>query len=154
MKFQLSKSEKRELKNLAKKNKSAKLFKRTQALLLLSEGKSVRDVAKTLSVSRQAVYNWKERYETSNRDPKSLLSKPIPGRPRIHSEKELKKIKTEFNKNPKKLGYVTEFWTVRLLIEHLKKKCGIIISDKTLRRRLHEFGYVWRHPRYVYEAGQ
>jgi transposase len=39
---------------------------------------------------------------------------------------------------------------VPLLAHDLAARHGIAIGPRTLRRRLHEAGYRWKRPRYVY----
>jgi transposase len=41
-------------------------------------------------------------------------------------------------------------WTVPLLTAHLGQVHGCMVSERTLRRRLHEYGWRWKRPRYVY----
>jgi transposase len=41
-------------------------------------------------------------------------------------------------------------WTVPLLTAHLGQAHGCVVSERTLRRRLHEYGWRWKRPRYVY----
>ncbi|WP_335645653.1 winged helix-turn-helix domain-containing protein [Microvirga ossetica] len=42
-----------------------------------------------------------------------------------------------------------QVWGVLLRHQHLATK-GLAVSPRTLRRRLHEAGYRWKRPRYVY----
>ena len=41
-------------------------------------------------------------------------------------------------------------WTVPLLARYLRQGHGIMVNARTLRRRLHEAGYRWKRPRYVF----
>jgi transposase len=52
-------------------------------------------------------------------------------------------------RDPRRCGYQATGWTVPLLAHDLAAK-GIAVSPRTLRRRLHEAGYRWKRPRYVY----
>jgi transposase len=54
-------------------------------------------------------------------------------------------------RDPRRCGYQATSWTVPLLAHDLAAK-GIAVSPQTLRRRLHEAGYRWKRPRYVYVA--
>ena len=37
-----------------------------------------------------------------------------------------------------------------LLGHYLRQRHGVTVSARTLRRRLHEAGYRWKRPRYIY----
>ena len=52
-------------------------------------------------------------------------------------------------RHPHPCGYPATSWTAPLLAHDLAAK-GIAVSPRTLRRRLHEAGYRWKRPRYVY----
>ena len=54
-------------------------------------------------------------------------------------------------RDPRRCGYQATSWTVPLLAHDLAAK-GLAVSPQTLRRRLHEAGYRWKRPRYVYVA--
>jgi transposase len=53
-------------------------------------------------------------------------------------------------RDPRGCGYRATSWTVPLLAHHLRKRHGVSVSGRTLRRRLHETEYRWKRPRYVY----
>jgi len=36
------------------------------------------------------------------------------------------------------------------LTSYLQEECGCPVSERTLRRRLHEGGWRWKRPRYVF----
>ena len=44
-------------------------------------------------------------------------------------------------RDPRLLGYRATTWTVPLLASHLREHAGCVVSARTLRRRLHEWGY-------------
>ena len=51
-------------------------------VLEVCRGVPVAEVARTLAVSRQSIYNWIETYQDSY-DPKVLSDSPHPGRPSV-----------------------------------------------------------------------
>jgi transposase len=53
-------------------------------------------------------------------------------------------------RDPRPLGYRATTWTVPLLASYLRQRRGCTVSARTLRRRLREWGYRWKRPRYVY----
>ena len=46
-------------------------------------------------------------------------------------------------------GYDANTWTVPLLATHLRTQ-GVVISARTLRRRIRAARFRWKRPRYVY----
>jgi transposase-like protein len=65
-KFHLSRGEKAGLRRIARTDPNPRVALRAQALLLLEEGKSVTEVARTCKVSRETVYNWLKRWERTS----------------------------------------------------------------------------------------
>lgn len=53
--------------------------------------------------------------------------------------------------DPRTLGYRATGWTVPLLTTHLNQKCGGRVSQRTLRRRLEQYGWRWKRLRYFYQ---
>jgi transposase len=51
--------------------------------------------------------------------------------------------------DPCQFGYDANTWTVPLLAAHLHTQ-GVVISARTLRRRIHHARFRWKRPRYVY----
>jgi transposase len=52
--------------------------------------------------------------------------------------------------DPRQHGYRATTWTVPLLATHLRDAHGCFVSERTLRR-LHEQGWQWKRPPYVYQ---
>ena len=53
-------------------------------------------------------------------------------------------------RDPRSCGYLATTWTVPLLVHYLAAHDDIAVSPRTMRRRLHEAGWRWKRPRYVY----
>jgi transposase len=126
----------------------AGVFKRTLALLHLDAGKAVAEVAAELGVSRQSVYNWRDRYLLSP-TPRSLLDHRGHGHVSAFDDDLLAVLRGALQGPPSAWGYRDLEWAVPLLVEHLEHWDGRVWSDATLRRQLHALGYVWKRPRYV-----
>lgn len=58
----LNEQQREELRRVARQGQPAHLRSKALAMLGLDEGRSVGEVAGSLRVSRQAVYNWRRRY--------------------------------------------------------------------------------------------
>ncbi len=76
----LSAGERRRVLNLFQETDDAHLYRRVLAVLEHSRGKSVVEIAESLQVSRQSVYNWIGRFRHTH-DILELVDAPHPGRP-------------------------------------------------------------------------
>jgi transposase len=124
-------------------------YRRLQAVLLVAQGRAVREVADITAARPWAIYSWVRRYLRSHR-PESLHDAARSGRPPAAGRLTDARIVREVRRDPFRLGYNTTGWTVALLARHLGHKYGCPISARTLRRRMHRLGLRWKRPRYVY----
>jgi transposase len=73
-----------------------------------------------------------------------LLDEVRPGRPR-----EAEDLAEVLAQDPRPRGYRATGWTAPLLTTHLNQECGCQVTERTLRRRLEQYGWRWKRPRYV-----
>ena len=122
---------------------------RLAALAAMACGFCVSDVARWFSVTRQTLYNWGDRFLQSQFRPESLANDSRPGRP-THWDAELTSfLAATMQYSPRRFGYPNANWTIELLQDHLVNNAGQWFSDDTIRRQLHQLGYVWKRARYV-----
>ncbi|RYZ52185.1 MAG: transposase [Chitinophagaceae bacterium] len=140
----------RKLERYRQSVKDRRNYLRMQAVLLVLRGETSSRVAGVLSCSRQAVNKWVRCYLASGA-PSSLLTQARSGRPRKGGELHRETISKALMLNPFSLGYKVGAWTVALLCPYLLDDEQIVISPHTLRRRLHQWGFRYKRPRYVYE---
>jgi transposase len=126
----------------------ARVYRRTLAVLEASRGQSVVQIAQTLGVTRQSVYNWIEAY-TAAWDPDALVDADRSGRPSCWTEDLRGLLRSLFAQAPDQLGYFAVNWTVPLLQEHLQHQTGHWLAEDTIRRELDRLGYVWKRSRYI-----
>ncbi len=107
------------------------MYRRLEALLLVVEGYSVAEAARRCRVNRSSVHRWLAQYRAKH-EATALCDRLRSGRPRLHH-----------NLTPRRLAAP--------LAHDLAAK-AIAVSPWTLRRRLHEAGYRWKRPRYLYVA--
>jgi transposase len=129
--------------------REARVYRRLEALLLVAEGRSVAEAARCCRVDRASVHRWLAQYLT-RRNATTLADRPRSGRPRRGSTLTPQRLATALARDPRRCGYRATSWTVPLLAHYLAAHDGIAVSARTLRRRLHEAGYRWKRPRYVY----
>ncbi len=125
----------------------ARLYRRTLAVLEIGRGRSIAQVAQTLGVTRQSVYNWVAGYAQAY-DPRALRDQPHPGRPGFWNEDHQALLRCLMERAPEEFGYFAGSWTVPLLQEQWEHATGVYPSEDTVRRGLLELGYVWKRGRY------
>jgi transposase len=127
----------------------ARVYRRVEALLLVAEGQTVAEAARRCHADRSSVHRWLGQYG-AGQDATALADRPRCGRPRQSSRLTPRRLARVLARDPRRCGYQATSWTVPLLAHDLATQEGIAISARTLRRRLHEAGYRWKRPRYVY----
>ena len=105
-------------------------------------------VAKRARVGRSTVYRWIERY-LAEQAPSALADERRSGRPRTAPVLTDKKLRQLLTSDPCRFGYDATTWTVPLLATHLCTQ-GVVISGRTLRRRIRAARFRWKRPRDVY----
>src|ERR687894_1061630 len=129
--------------------REARVYRRVEALLLVAGGQTVAGAARRCHVDRSSVHRWLGQYG-ARRDATALADRPRSGRPRRSSRLTPRRLAAVLARDPRRCGYQATSWTAPLLAHYLAAQDGIAISARTLRRRLHEAGYRWKRPRYVY----
>jgi transposase len=125
-----------------------RLYRRLRAVAEIAEGEPVVAVAKRARVGRSTVYRWIERY-LAERAPSALADGKRSGRPRTTPALTDSKLRQLLMSDPCRFGYDANTWTVPLLATHLHTQ-GLVISARTLRRRIRAARFRWKRPRYVY----
>lgn len=128
---------------------TARVFRRLQAVLLIAQGRGVRDVTTVTGLARSSVYYLVKHYLQTHQVT-GLHDSARSGRPRVALAATDERILRELNRSPLSLGYRTNVWTVELLAAHLSERYKCRIRPRTLRRRMKEIGLRCKRPRYVY----
>ena len=127
----------------------ARDYRRLGAVLLVAEGHAINEAARRVRVARLSVRRWVERY-LQDRDVHALVDRPRHGRPRRAKRLTPQRLAATMARDPLRCGYLATTWTVPLLVHYLAQHDGIEVSQHTLQRRLHEAGWRWKRPRYVF----
>src|SRR5215204_7339072 len=141
-------ADRRRLESALSAAREARLRRRLEAVLLVAEGQTVSEAARRVRAARLSVRRWVERH-LAGHDAAALADRPRRGRPRSAPWLTPRRLAAALARDPRRCGYRATTWTVPLLAHDLAAK-GIAVSPRTLRRRLHEAGYRWKRPRYVY----
>ena len=126
-----------------------KFFRRLQVVLYLAEGGSLDTAAQFARVDCSTVHRWLHIYER-NRCPEDWRDEVRPGRPREAEDLDADLLAEVLAQDPRTRGYRATGWTAPLLTTHLNRECGCPVSARPLRRRLEQYGWRWKRPRYVY----
>jgi transposase len=84
------------------------------------------------------------------REATTLLDRPRSGHRHGQPTLTPRRLAAALARDLRRSGYQATSWAVPLLTHYLAAHEGIAVSPRTLRRRLHEAGYRWKRPRYVY----
>lgn len=146
--WDLTAKQRKQLERTLHRTCDARVYRRALAVLEVSRGMSVDEVAQMLSVSRQSVYNWISQFE-SDEWAVSLADQARSGRPRLWTEQRQAWLQGLMQLKPEARGYFANSWTVPLLQEELFHCTGWNVSEDTIRRGLRQLGYVWKRSRYA-----
>lgn len=148
--FQLNARQRGELEELVAHTPLAKERCRAQALLWLAEGADVSEVAESLHVTRQTVYNWVSRFQhRAGLDLRArLLDATRPGRPRTAGGAIDELIAGVIDGDPRQFGYHATTWTAPLLRCYLRDHHGVEVSGRTVGRAIDRLGIRWKRPRH------
>lgn len=117
--------------------------RRKKASRYFTTGKSVLWIAEKFGVTRSAVYQWKEKWK---REGMNGLKKGSYGRVSKLTVKQEKEIQKDIAKGAKKCGYDTDFWTIKRIADHIKKKTRVVYQDRSLWHTLRRFGFSCQKP--------
>jgi transposase len=143
--------DRRRLLRALQETHEVRLFRRLQAVLRVAEGCSVSGTARQAGVDRSSLHRWVKLYRQT-RQAESLAEASRSGRPREADDLDEELLAEVLALDPREQGYWATTWTVPLLRTYLEEQYGCPVSARTLRRRLHEFGWCWKRPRSVFSA--
>lgn len=141
-------ADRQRLRQALEEAKQARLYRRILAVLLVAEEQPISEAAEHVRADARSVRRWRDRY-LERHEPHDLADAPRPGRPPKANALKPEVVAEVLRTDPRGLDYASTTWTVPLLRRHLAR-LGHHLSERTLRRRLHAFGYRWKRPRYRY----
>jgi transposase len=122
----------------------ADLRLRTQMVLLAHQGRSVSEIAQIACRSQDTVLRHLKRFVSDGL--KALFRRKAPGAaPTITREWEAELLRV-IDLDPHTLGVASANWTTTLLATYLARVTGIVVSEETVRLRLHANGFVCKRP--------
>ena len=146
----LSNTDYKKLMAIASTTHDARLLRRAQALLWLSDGEAVEDIAGQLLVTRQTVYRWVNRFQqrAELEIEARLADRARGGRPRtVRGIIEPLLVKA-LEQAPGAVGYHATVWTTPLLCRYLEAQHQIKASRRSVGAALARLDMVWKRPRH------
>lgn len=140
-----------ELEHLLTRHTDSRLYQRASALLLLDDGQSVEEIATSLRVSRQTVYNWAWRFQQRNEPSisKRLADAERGGRPVTVKGIIDPLIDVIIDSDPRDYGYNSTVWTAELLRRYLHEQHQQEASLRSIGYALVRLDIGWKHPRHT-----
>jgi len=121
--------------------------RRISALLGLARGESVMQVAETLSVSRQAVYEWLKDFLLRGIESVSY-NRPTGRKPRL-TKTQKRRLVELVKAGPVAAGYLSHCWTSLLIQQLIRREFGVLYSRHYVCELLHNLGFSYQKAKFV-----
>jgi transposase len=105
---------------------------RLRGLLLVTAGRSCREVAEPFGESGTTVQRWVSRFEQGGLD--ALREGERAGRPRTLDAKDWRRLQADLRKAPRDFGLAATLWDGPVLSEHLRHRHGTWECGNVLKR--------------------
>lgn len=135
----------RDLETFYRKEKHSRIKERALILIHSKEGKTTREVARTVKKSPTTVSLWIRRFNEEGFG--GIKNKPKAGRPTKAAKDSFEAIREDLAKSPESFGYNQQFWSTKLLRTHIREHYKAEYTDRHIIRLLHVFGYSLIKPR-------
>ena len=133
-----------ELKALHKAEKDTKARDRLLVYMARKRGDSIRKIADDFGSTYSTIRDWLVRAKDGLgrlHDTKRL------GPSRRLSAEQLAEIREDLLAGPRELGFETDMWTGKILVEHIRRKYEITFVPRTMQTLMHEMGFRHVKPR-------
>ena len=115
---------------------------RTRGLGLLAEGKTPKEVAEILEVTRRTVNRWQQEAKHAK---KKKATRP-PGRPRKLSEKQVKRLEKALDKGAYAFGYAGDYWTLDRIAQVIWQLFGVRYETSAVWHVMQRMGWSSQRP--------
>jgi transposase len=126
-----------------------RVVRRISALLGLAKGESVAEVAETLSVSRQAIYDWLRIFMVAGMD--SLVYRWSRGRKSRLTKTQKQRLSELVEAGPLEAGYGTGCWTSLLIQQLILREFRVLYNRHYVCELLHNLGFSFQKAKFVSE---
>ena len=141
----LTAKERDALSKIASSSTDGKETRKALTVQLSSQGKTVPEIARTLSVSSASILRWVHAF--TEKGISFIPTGKSPGRPRIADEEFEDAVMEALSTSPKDYGYDATIWTAELLRGHLSLEKHVLVCERTIYHVLHRLNYVFKRPK-------
>ena len=135
---------------MARKGRRSSHEERIQAIQLIAQGYTKREVANILQVTEASVYGWQKAYQEGGLA--ALSTKVASGRKRLLSDEQMLKLARMLRLNPRQLELDFGLWTRKRVREMVFREFGIDYTEQNIGKVLKLLGFSPQRP--VYQAHQ
>jgi transposase len=135
---------------MARKGRRSSHEERIQAIQLIAQGYTKREVANILQVTEASVYGWQKAYQKGGLA--ELSTKIASGRKRLLSDEQMLKLARMLRLNPRQLELDFGLWTRKRVREIVFREFGIDYTEQNIGKMLKLLGFSPQRP--VYQAHQ
>jgi len=135
--IQLLETDRKLLQHILKKGADWRERERAETILMLAEGRTVKETAEKQGLTREAIRERRRKWLKAGFE--SLPDKPRSGAPNKLGDEHRYQLKCWVEAEP---------LTARMLLNRLESTYGVQIGNTTLRTELKRLGYVWKRTRY------
>lgn len=144
MRLRLDRKQKRELKKFLSKTQEKKEYRRGTAILMRSRKRRVKDIARELNVSIDAVVRWIRSYRKHGLE--GLKARKRTGKPPKIRGRAEKRIREILKQDPKAFGFLKGRWVVRDIAKALGAE-GINVSRSYVYYMLKSLDLAYKRPK-------
>ena len=116
--------------------------RRARGLVLLAQGKTPKEVAEILEVTKRSVDRWQAE---AKKPGKKKASRP-PGRPRKLSAKQLKRLEKALDKGAYAFGYAGNYWTLDRIAQVVWQLFGVRHETSAVWHVMQRMGWSNQRP--------
>ena len=135
------------LKKLAAKEPNAASRVRLLVALHRKQGWSIDAIAESVFLHRRSVHDILHRF--MERGLAAAESLPKSGRKRHLTNTQLKRVKNRLLKSPKASKFEGDFWNAKMVLELVRRECGVTYTARHTTRLLSQLGFSYKKPRPV-----
>lgn len=120
---------------------------RVLSILLFAEGLVVREIARVLRASGEAVRTWFKRYLVNGA--RGLRAKKSPGRPPKLCKTQRRQLAELIDQGPAKAGFAGNCWRSPMIQQLIQERFGVFYNARYISELLKSMGYSYQKARFV-----
>jgi transposase len=116
--------------------------RRFRGLALLADGKTTKEVAEILEVTKRSVDRW----QAEAKKPKRKKTSRLPGRPSKLSGKQMKQLEKALDKGASAFGYTGDYWTLDRIAQVIWQQFGVRYETSAVWYVMQRMGWSNQRP--------